>query len=619
MDIKMETPPPIPNRNSLRQKKHRRRRSLPGPNHVKIEPASQEVLSSLIDNLQNLSARDRIDARHSQSGAKGYGQVKSLPKGPVFGAYNHETDETHEASHLHPLDAAIPPVVRPSKRTVPLPSPSLFPNLGDFANANLRPNSSGSQWTRREENDRLARDEYSTPEPRYRSSDRSPSKLSKSQRGKRASVISRTSNEHVKERASGHLPSPSNSFTLRTSEAIRQGGKRSSDAGDRSSLSFLDDSSPDPKTTIVNVPSRRSSKRISGEKTLSAISKQPSMGSVGDGKKIPSRNSSLRHSMGATSSPRIKRTSRYSEKDTSKEDEDVIPESIPQSKIKEETATESDTVKRIEELNARRASWNQNSQIHKPPFNMRAFMKESSTPVVPIKEALTRTVSTPTVTIISTELHPMDGQPSPVRKRSQLLRNGSPLLRAQSDTVVPTSLSTSPAAVKPDQSNNKKSRRKSKRASRNATPLSPNGVDLSHFGIDESDKVNDRPPTADSIDVEVDEFLAAPRLSQKISDPYTGRVVAFSEVGDPEGSAVICCVGMGLTRYLTAFYDDLARTLKLRLITPDRPGVGESDAYIDGSDTPLGWSGERKPPFYSHRSSTPNSRTQMTSSLSAST
>ncbi|TKA65352.1 hypothetical protein B0A49_08105 [Cryomyces minteri] len=93
----------------------------------------------------------------------------------------------------------------------------------------------------------------------------------------------------------------------------------------------------------------------------------------------------------------------------------------------------------------------------------------------------------------------------------------------------------------------------------------------------------------DSIDDAVDGFLLAPRLSQRIRHPQTGRVISFSEVGDPNGSAVFVCVGMGLTRYVTAFYDDLAYTLKLRLITLDRPGVGASEPHIDRSGTPLSW------------------------------
>jgi hypothetical protein len=105
----------------------------------------------------------------------------------------------------------------------------------------------------------------------------------------------------------------------------------------------------------------------------------------------------------------------------------------------------------------------------------------------------------------------------------------------------------------------------------------------------------ERPRSADSIDDAVESYLCSPRLSQKIRHPQTGRVISFSEVGDSEGSAVFCCVGMGLTRYITAFYDELALTLKLRLITPDRPGVGDSEPYADGTATPLSWPGKLPP------------------------
>lgn len=93
----------------------------------------------------------------------------------------------------------------------------------------------------------------------------------------------------------------------------------------------------------------------------------------------------------------------------------------------------------------------------------------------------------------------------------------------------------------------------------------------------------------DSIDDAIEDFLSSPRLNQRIKHSQTGRVISFSEVGDPKGSVVFCCVGMGLTRFLTSFYDELALTLKLRLITPDRPGVGGSEPHADGLDTPLGW------------------------------
>jgi len=106
----------------------------------------------------------------------------------------------------------------------------------------------------------------------------------------------------------------------------------------------------------------------------------------------------------------------------------------------------------------------------------------------------------------------------------------------------------------------------------------------------------ERPRSADSIDDAVESYLCSPRLSQKIKHPQTGRVISFSEVGDPNGSAVFCCVGMGLTRYITAFYDELALTLKLRLITPDRPGVGDSEPYAEGTATPLSWPGRWRVP-----------------------
>ena len=98
-------------------------------------------------------------------------------------------------------------------------------------------------------------------------------------------------------------------------------------------------------------------------------------------------------------------------------------------------------------------------------------------------------------------------------------------------------------------------------------------------------EIGDQDPVGDA----VHEFLTAPRLNQTIKQAQTGRMISFSEVGDPKGSVVFCCVGMGLTRFLTAFYDELALTLKLRLITPDRPGVGGSEPHADGLDTPLGW------------------------------
>lgn len=94
----------------------------------------------------------------------------------------------------------------------------------------------------------------------------------------------------------------------------------------------------------------------------------------------------------------------------------------------------------------------------------------------------------------------------------------------------------------------------------------------------------------DSIEDAVVDYLDSPRLSRTVKRATSGRTIAFSEVGDPEGAAVFVCVGMGLTRYVTAFFDELAVTLRLRLITLDRPGVGGSEPFPSSDKSgPLSW------------------------------
>lgn len=97
-------------------------------------------------------------------------------------------------------------------------------------------------------------------------------------------------------------------------------------------------------------------------------------------------------------------------------------------------------------------------------------------------------------------------------------------------------------------------------------------------------------PRRDSIEIAVTEYLQNARLSRRIKHPLTGRIISFSEVGDSQGAAVFVCLGMGLTRYVSAFYDELATTLRLRLITIDRPGVGGSESFPPSDRSgPLGW------------------------------
>ena len=107
-------------------------------------------------------------------------------------------------------------------------------------------------------------------------------------------------------------------------------------------------------------------------------------------------------------------------------------------------------------------------------------------------------------------------------------------------------------------------------------------------------KIVDQPLQAlervDSIETAVQDYLSAERLSRFVYHPLTRRKISYSEVGDPEGAPVFICVGMGLTRYVGAFYDELAITLRLRLITVERPGVGGSDPFpANDKSGPLSW------------------------------
>ncbi|EAA33189.3 alpha/beta-hydrolase [Neurospora crassa] len=196
-------------------------------------------------------------------------------------------------------------------------------------------------------------------------------------------------------------------------------------------------------------------------------------------------------------------------------------------------------------------------------------------------------LSTPTVNMFpETETDEVAPSPAIAQSRPQD-RDADPKSKRRSAFLNPDSLVGNGDSNGNSDNKNKRASSKLKRLSDAIIPGNPD-KSSSTEGIGPH-VTYERPKSADSIDDTVEAYLCSPRLSQKIRHPQTGRVISFSEVGDPNGSAVFCCVGMGLTRYITAFYDELALTLKLRMITPDRPGVGDSEPYSDGNTTPLGW------------------------------
>src|SRR5882672_2405832 len=60
-----------------------------------------------------------------------------------------------------------------------------------------------------------------------------------------------------------------------------------------------------------------------------------------------------------------------------------------------------------------------------------------------------------------------------------------------------------------------------------------------------------------------------------------GAVVAFQEYGDPTGTPVIFCHGWPSSRTMAQLADEPARSLGVRIISPDRPGISGSSMQLD--------------------------------------
>jgi pimeloyl-ACP methyl ester carboxylesterase/DNA-binding CsgD family transcriptional regulator len=69
---------------------------------------------------------------------------------------------------------------------------------------------------------------------------------------------------------------------------------------------------------------------------------------------------------------------------------------------------------------------------------------------------------------------------------------------------------------------------------------------------------------------------------------HDGRIMSYAEYGDPKGEPVVFCHAVAGSRLQYPRGDTLAATLGLRIIVPDRPGIGYSDMKNDY--TLLDWS-----------------------------
>ncbi|MCJ1314273.1 hypothetical protein MMC25_007953 [Agyrium rufum] len=575
-------PPAVPPRSSLRQKDvHRSRRSsktTPSKASARdpVRPASEQVLSSLIENLQNISTHQSeythdafYDEQHEMESRN---RGPTSPRGLVNRQMAHKAYfGDQNTARLHPLDAAIPPLVRMSKHRHNIP-PSLPLSPPASVNEMIRPSSSASQWKREVERDMLSPMRSFTSEQQ-----RSP--RGSYQEIRTSSKSNRSSKEHGLGINQDVPTSPTLSFFLNDSETSldkeRISPKKDSARAPKKATSFLEDESPDDvKHSPVEIPSRRSSRRFSGDPSV--MVKHTGSPKLGIGKQVPSRKSSLRHSVGsgvrgAQKSIITQETSEVSPR----EESDVPLEGLQGTAAPRDEQDEADsTLKRIEELKARRASWHQDKQLAAAGFGTKDVQPAMNPPQTSSGSIAALQEIDPNKETIRTsrrKAHQQLDLPGPPRSISLNLTPSTASLH--------TSASRRSLSRRQTQHSHAPSNEKPDLPRSYSTPLPQPRPSQS----------DDRPSSTDSIDLEIERYLASPRLSQKIADPHTGRIITFSEVGDPIGSVVICCVGMGLTRYLMAFYDELATSLNLRIITPDRPGVGESDAYADGSDTPLGW------------------------------
>lgn len=550
MEPPTSQPPPIP-----RQHRHQsRQRALQHhaapkptadtrPRQGSVPSTSPEVISSLITSLSVISK----PANNHFEGPAGLSAPASPAPGSGsfgvdYGAYSHASHDD-DPGHSVSLDelAASSPVIRTSKPPSgfsPLTaqkSPARESGLKSMLRGASRPSSKGSLTSDAQSIGNLSVERGPAPQPELRKQ-RSHDSWGKKQGRNVKGLMYMTSKERLREKE-----------LERRRPSIGAGGASSEGLNSPTSVRT------DPFMPITEEQTLESPKREESEKAASSMD-------LPSPRLIPARDSSLRKAGSSSAKRSSTRTSR------SKRDGATSPSAIPEH----------------DEHSRQDAPKHRSSQkkASEPTFN-------TNNTNVPIFDTSLPTRHHPDTTTHIPADDPEE-EPAPFPSVAQGRRRDASFDRGRRRS----------GQLTPDPTDSARLKRSSSKLKRTSGPLSP-PPDEKPEGRNRVSSPDprgyERPPSADSIDDAVESYLCSPRLSQKIKHPQTGRVISFSEVGDSEGYAVICCVGMGLTRYITAFYDELALTLKLRLITPDRPGVGDSEPYPDGSVTPLSWPGELSP------------------------
>ena len=620
--------PSIPERISVKTSvsnpRDRKRRSLPvGPpkesrrrssNQVTVKPASTEVISSLIETLSAIStpAENHFDSFPDINASQ------SLPASPptwrtstssANGAVN-----GHRNSHLHPDHASI----RGSTRIAPSSNGSLrrasigrsvtgSDDAHSIGQVSVEPQpwqSSTSLASGASEKGRSVRSTRSFKNLRLRSSKDSLQLVSRADRQKKEMT-------HKKDRlylSDSRSPSPFPEGIHVRKRGVTENGPESAPVQKQDVAMQTEDTLKSPKRIFLNTD-EASSDHSRSKRSSHALSSPEN---------IPKRNSSIRHSRALSSSDRKRLSKSYKSEvepvDPEKGDISV-PSDISLRTAEEDTSDleETEVTRRIRQLKEQKEQRDR-TPMEDGPSSISPPRTPTRSPSPPhlaethgkdvvqdnVADGTNHHTDLDNDTVVTQEDEAMiqeePSAPPPTVRTAPLRPEREISMRSASLGSQRVFARHSPATSQDETRSASLSipqRRNSsllKRLSQPGSPLSGEKQKRRLSNPVPAIRTTSNLATSfDPVENAVQEYIAAPRLSQRTINPQTGRVVSFSEVGDPNGSVVFCCVGMGLTRYITAFYDELAATLKLRLITPDRPGVGDSELHEDGLDTPLGW------------------------------
>ncbi|KKK16731.1 hypothetical protein ARAM_004174 [Aspergillus rambellii] len=566
-----------------RRRKHDRSRPYSANPSTAVDPASPEVITSLISSLSTISVGlqshfdniPRIDSETDPSSLVFFPAEKlpvsdqQPPKEPGSGlTYAHNIEESSQHSFLHPDDAAVSPVVRMARP----PQPPKTKTTVEPPNSPARPTSRSSYTSCKAAGEDSAFGMI-TAEPGPRVST-AASIHSTSSRKSIRSLLRKSSREFSSDKQTERLRK-TNSFTDGQKHHIPR--SRASLRSLHSMANVVEEGRPGQSKSELGTPTGK--ERPSLQSNRESAPSTP--GGIGSGRVIPARESSLRHSHSAgTKHRKSARHSRYSSISSR--------EAKADSGISGFGAEAEQVTKRIQELKDQQQKIKSELETDNTPYQ--PTRKPSNASVRPSYHTSDASSS---VTRVDNgrqaALEDEESAPSPA-----ILTGKSRSFPRNSPQVASKSNNPSSQPFGPRQSFEPADPLEKLRYRRSVEPTTPTKLHKrSPSGPGSNTRASgvgdERPSSSDSIDLAVLDYVSSHKLTQRVLHPTSGRVIAFSEVGDPKGHVVLCCLGMGLTRYLMAFYDELARSLGIRLVTLDRPGVGESGPYVNEIATPLSW------------------------------